>query len=240
MVMVRGRLDATGLTAGAIVVEPERFLGFIAEPPVCKTETEGLIRVIYPFKEAHRLLLAGIDLRQDNAGMVGISKETRLFGLEDKPILCANLRRGMAVRIFGRMIPPDVNSASPNHFSIKAFMMKGIPVSHVGGTVHAVSMDDRGRTVLMLGVPLDKVEGFDQSAGASCLASPCDPFNVRVLLSPRVYNPGNIIFNIDLVGQNILAAGYFMGEPGTADARASFFTTVIRKGEPQKEEISPL
>ena len=196
--------------------------------------------MIHPFKEYRRLLLAGIDLRPHNSGIVDIS-EAEILGPDDKPIPCTDLRRGMAVKIFGRMIPHTPTDIDPNPVRLKAFTVNVIHVRHVGGRVLSVIQGDSGRIVLELAVPIDKVEGFDQPA--PCVTVPCpETVKLKVILSKLLYNPDNIAFDETLVDQDIRAAGYFIGEPATADSprKTFFFAIVVRKGLPQKDPISPL
>ncbi len=255
MVFVGGlyKDDLKAIQAHVIIVKSDQVRGFIAEEPNC---TDKLIRIIHPFKEHRRLLAAGIDLQPHNSGMVDIS-EAKIFRLEGTKIDCGALRRGMAVKIFGKMVPHIADTVDPNPVRLKAFDVKVVPVHHVGGKVLSVfsATDDRGATmtVLRLAMPIDRVEGFDRPASAVCTttAFDCNHFTIRVILSPLNHNPDGIVFDKELVGRDIRAAGYFAkalgrrvnavdsSEEATAEI-PNFLAIVVRNGEPSKGLVSPI
>jgi len=243
MVFVGGpyKDDAKAIQAHVIIVKSDRIRGFIAEAPNC---IDKLIRVVHPFKEHRRLLATGIDLQPHNSGIVDIS-EAKIFGPEGTEIGCARLRQGMAVKVFGRMIPHTPDAVDLNPVRFKAFEVKVIAVHHVGGEVVSLIDGDFGHVKgVILNVSLDLVNGFDRPK--DCLLSAttdCNHLKLPVIFSKWLYNPDGIMLNKELVGQKIRAAGFFMGEPATtADAprRPSFLAIVIRKGLPVKEPISPI
>jgi len=244
-VSVRGIRGENDLRARVIVIEPERFRGFIAEQPQCKTDTEGLIRVTQPFKESGRMELAGIALKQNKTSIVEINNQTRLFGQDNAPLLCRYLERGMAIKIVGRMVPytPITTLASSefdaNPVRIKADRVKVIPVDHIGGTARSIMLDGEGRRVIQLAVPIDKVEGFDRPVSSVCVASDtplCNLFMIDLILSEDFYNPDGIKFD-PFISQEIKAAGYFMGKPITVGSKGSFFAVLVRKGLPETRSV---
>ena len=230
------------IQAHVIIVKSDRLRGFIAEAPNC---VDKLIRVIHPFKEYRRLLAAGIDLQPHNSGMVDIS-EAKIFGPEGTEIECAaRLRQGMAVKIFGRMIPHTPDTTDPNPVRMKASVVKVVPVHHVGGEVLSFTPGNIA-DVLEMKVPISLVEGFNRPK--DCVPSTdvsCDSFKLRVVLSKFLHNPGKLPLDKALVGKTIRAAGYFFKEPALVaypdrPHKPSFLAVVIREGSPVKEPISSI
>ncbi len=230
-VAVRGLMhgDTGTVNARVIVIEPERFRGFVAEEPNC---TDGLIRVLYPFKEVRRLERAGVTL-DHNTGIVEIDGAT-LTDLNDETMTCTDLNRGMAVSILGQLRP------TTDGVRVKAFEVNEVALDHVAGkviSVEPVQEGERNVTVLILKVPTGEY-GFEQPVEGGCTALEgfdCTHFRLRVVLSAFLHNPGNIAIGEGLINTNVSVAGFFSSKeirtPSGEIRRVPFFLAVSLTGE---------
>jgi hypothetical protein len=191
---VRGLVDLDrGLAkANVIVIHPTRLAGVIAQEPACDRHMIYLISARRPFAippilerdSATSTPPIGdpdfdlLRVRPDGTGIGWIIdiEKARLISEMGLPMVCSDLKPGMAVKVLGLMLPPQVSglagftgdtppSASdlPPVFTggphyMKAFIVKQVKARHVSGEVISVALDGKG---LMLKVPAG-MHGFDR------------------------------------------------------------------------------
>ncbi len=253
LVFVRGgvNLDLQTVDARFIVIQPERFRGFIIDEPNC---AEHLIRVANPSWHLHRLRVAGIELAPHRSGIVDISG-AKLFRRDGVEIGCDDLDRGDAVGVFGLMVPHTPTDDDPNPIRVKAFKVKRAHVRHLGGEVVSVAEDGRS---LILRVS-EGMHGFDRLAdvctnvataaetilvgdNGESLTLNCDHFDLKVILSDYLYNPDGIVFDISLVGQEIHMAGFFESRRraiNNPDRQILFFAVAVESGPVPVDPTDP-